>query len=97
MKIGLFICDCGKNISGVIDNKKLIEYFKKIPDIYVLGDQYLCSELGLNKIVEEIQERRIDRVVIAACSFNLHGLLFDCNFHLLRYLSYFHQLFSLIL
>jgi len=76
LKIGLFICDCGKNISGVIDNKRLIEHFNEIPDVYVIGDQYLCSELGLNKIVDEIQEKNIDRVVIAACSFNLHGLLF---------------------
>ena len=49
LNIGLFICDCGKNISGVIDNKNLVEYFKKKADVDVLGDRYLCSELGLNK------------------------------------------------
>lgn len=76
MKIGLFICDCGKNISGVIENHKLIEHFKKNPEVHVIGDKYLCSELGLNKIGEEIKEQKIDRVVIAACSFKLHGLLF---------------------
>ncbi|MFX1412128.1 MAG: hydrogenase iron-sulfur subunit [Promethearchaeota archaeon] len=76
MNIGLFICDCGKNISGVIDNKRLIEHFNNYPDVYVIGDQYLCSELGLNKIVEEIKEKKIDRAVIAACSFKLHGSLF---------------------
>jgi len=76
LKIGLFICDCGKNISGVIDNHKLLEYFKKNPEIHVIGDQYLCSELGLSKVSEEIKEQKIDRVVIAACSFKLHGLLF---------------------
>jgi len=77
MKIGLFICDCGKNISGVIENDKIIEHFSKEPDVVVLGDQYLCSELGLNKIIDEIKEKHIDRVVIAACSFKLHGLLFQ--------------------
>ncbi len=76
LKIGLFLCDCGKNISGVIDNKRLIEHFSNYPEIHVIGDQYLCSELGLNKIIEEIKEKKIDRVVIAACSFKLHGLLF---------------------
>ncbi len=74
--IGLFICDCGKNISGVIDNDRLKEYFDKYPDVYVLGNQYLCSELGLNEIKEEIKEKKIDRVVIAACSFKLHGQVF---------------------
>ena len=76
MKVGLFICDCGKNISGVIDNNKLIEYYKELPDVHVIRDQYLCAELGLNKITDEIIENKIDRVVIAACSFKLHGLLF---------------------
>ncbi|MFX0058736.1 MAG: hydrogenase iron-sulfur subunit [Candidatus Hodarchaeota archaeon] len=76
MKIGLFICDCGKNISGVIDNQSLINHFKEYPDVIVIGDQYLCSESGLTKITEEIKENKIDRVVIAACSFKLHGLLF---------------------
>ncbi|MFX0022267.1 MAG: hydrogenase iron-sulfur subunit [Candidatus Hermodarchaeota archaeon] len=76
MKIGLFVCDCGKNISGVIDNEFLIKHFEKNRDLHVFRDQYLCSELGLNKIIEEIQEKRVDRIVIAACSFKLHGLLF---------------------
>jgi len=77
MTIGLFICDCGKNISGVIDNNKLIEHFSGYSDVVVLRDQYLCSELGTNKIIDEIKESKVDRVVIAACSFKLHGLLFQ--------------------
>ncbi|MFW9999343.1 MAG: hydrogenase iron-sulfur subunit [Candidatus Hodarchaeota archaeon] len=76
MKIGLFLCDCGKNISGVIDNNTLVNHFEKYPDLHVFRDQYLCSELGLNKIIDEIKEKKVDRVVIAACSFKLHGLLF---------------------
>jgi len=76
LKIGLFICDCGKNISGVIDNSKLIAHFSEYSDVHVIGDQYLCAELGLNKITSEIKEQEIDRVVIAACSFKLHGFLF---------------------
>ncbi|MGV9174276.1 MAG: hydrogenase iron-sulfur subunit, partial [Promethearchaeia archaeon] len=76
MKIGLFICDCGKNISGVIDNEKLISYFEEKPDVYVSRETYFCSELGLKRISEEIEENQIDRVVVAACSFKLHGQLF---------------------
>ncbi|MHA1689158.1 MAG: hydrogenase iron-sulfur subunit [Promethearchaeota archaeon] len=77
MKIGLFICHCGKNISGTIDIDELMNYFKHVPDIFVFDDQYLCSELGLNKIIEQVQEKKIERVVIAACSLKLHGLLFQ--------------------
>ena len=76
MNIGLFICDCGKNISGTIDNKRLIEYFSDYPDVHVFRETYLCSEKGLTTIKEEIEEQNIDRVVIAACTFKLHGTLF---------------------
>jgi heterodisulfide reductase subunit A len=76
LKIGLFVCDCGKNISGTINTTQLIETFNKNKDIHVIGDQYLCSESGLNKIINEIKDNKVDRVVIAACSFKLHGLLF---------------------
>ncbi|MBD3351658.1 MAG: FAD-dependent oxidoreductase, partial [Candidatus Lokiarchaeota archaeon] len=77
MNIGLFVCDCGKNISGTINNDKIIEYFSQYPDVFVFREQYLCSELGLKEIKEEIEEKQIDRVVIAACSFKLHGSLFQ--------------------
>jgi heterodisulfide reductase subunit A len=76
LKIGLFICNCGRNISGTIDTNKLNEHFKEYQDVYVLGNQYLCAELGLNELTEEIKKKKIDRVVIAACSFKLHGQLF---------------------
>jgi len=76
LKIGLFICDCGKNISGVINNESLIKHFEQYSNLYVFRDQYLCSESGLNKIIDEIREKKVDRVVVAACSFKLHGLLF---------------------
>jgi heterodisulfide reductase subunit A len=76
LKIGLFVCDCGKNISGTINNEHVIKYFSQKPEIHVLRDQYLCSESGVNKIIEELKTEKIDRVVIAACSFKLHGLLF---------------------
>ena len=78
MKVGLFICNCGRNISGTIDTKRVEEYYRKnYPEIEVLGDQYLCSETGVNKISDEIKEKGIDRVVIAACSLKLHGSLFQ--------------------
>ncbi|MBD3253536.1 MAG: hydrogenase iron-sulfur subunit [Candidatus Lokiarchaeota archaeon] len=79
MKIGLFLCDCGKNISGVIDNQELIDHFsdkESYPDVHILREQYLCSELGLSHIIEEIKDQEIERIVIAACSFKLHGQLF---------------------
>ncbi len=77
MKIGIFVCDCGKNISGTIDVQKIKEHFEKVPDLYIFGNQYLCAETGLKEIINQLKEKKIDRVVIAACSFKLHGQLFQ--------------------
>ncbi|MFX0036820.1 MAG: hydrogenase iron-sulfur subunit [Candidatus Hermodarchaeota archaeon] len=76
-KIGLFICGCGKNISSTLNIPHLKEFYKNnFPEIVVFDDQYLCSEAGLSKITNDIKENEIDRIVIAACSFKLHGPLF---------------------
>jgi len=58
LKIGLFICNCGKNISGIIDTKKLAEYFEKYPDVNILGNQYLCSESGLKELTDELKKKK---------------------------------------
>jgi len=76
-KIGLFICGCGKNISNTLNIPKIKDFYEKnFSEIKVFDDQYLCSELGLNKIIDNIRENNVDRVVLAACSFKLYGLLF---------------------
>lgn len=76
LNIGLFICNCGKNISGVIDVQQVANHFNAMKDVQVLGNQYFCSESGLKELTDEIKKKNIERVVIAACSFNLHGALF---------------------
>ena len=76
-KIGLFVCGCGKNISGTIDIPQIKKFYEdNYPDVEIFEDQFLCSELGVNKVIDDIRERNIDRVVIAACSFKFHGHLF---------------------
>ncbi|MBD3351230.1 MAG: hydrogenase iron-sulfur subunit [Candidatus Lokiarchaeota archaeon] len=76
MKIGLFVCHCGFNIAAVLDIEKIMEHFKTKDDIVVLDDSYLCSDSGIKTLQETIQEENIDRVVIAACTFKLHGSMF---------------------
>ncbi len=77
MNIGLFICECGRNISGTIDVDKLYKHFSNLSNYHVFKDQYLCSESGVNNIIKEIKKNKIERIVIAACSFKLHGSLFQ--------------------
>ena len=86
MKIGVFICHCGFNIAGVLDISKILEHFKKNEqkgldkkEIFIIDNDYFCSDSGLKKLSETIDEEKIDRVVIAACTFKMHGELFKRN------------------
>ncbi|MHA1729163.1 MAG: hydrogenase iron-sulfur subunit [Promethearchaeota archaeon] len=81
MKIGIFICHCGFNIAGILDIPRIMEYFKKKEEksVYVFENKYLCSDSGLKELTEIISEEKLDRVVIAACTFKMHGELFRRN------------------
>ncbi|MBN2157073.1 MAG: hydrogenase iron-sulfur subunit [Candidatus Lokiarchaeota archaeon] len=80
-KIGLAICHCGLNIAGVLDIKRIKNFFKKDPkNLYVFDENYLCSDAGLKAIDDIVGEQKITRVVIAACSIKLHGDMFREHF-----------------
>ncbi len=79
-KTGLAICHCGLNIAGVLDIKKIINFFKKDKNLFVFEDNYLCSDAGLKVTDEIVEEQKITRVVIAACTIKLHGEMFKEHF-----------------
>lgn len=65
LRVGVFICRCGGNISDVID----IEKVKESLDVDIVEDFVnLCSLNGRKIIREGIINKNLDRVVIAACS-----------------------------
>ncbi len=69
MRIGVYVCHCGGNISEVVDVKRLVDFAKTQPDVVHARDvEHMCSELGQSYIVEDIKEHNLDRVVVAACS-----------------------------
>ncbi|MEE8168356.1 MAG: CoB--CoM heterodisulfide reductase iron-sulfur subunit A family protein [Candidatus Hydrothermarchaeales archaeon] len=72
-RIGVYICDCGVNIAGVIDNAKLTKYAGKLDDV-VLAKEYkfVCADPGQKMIMDDITEHKLNRVVVAACSPNMH-------------------------
>ena len=72
-RIGVFVCHCGLNIAGVIDIKELIEYAKTLPDVvYAKDNRYTCADPGQDEIRKGIEEHRLNRVVVAACSPRMH-------------------------
>jgi heterodisulfide reductase subunit A len=73
LRIGVFVCDCGMNIAGTIDNDQVVEYARTLPDVVsAVRSKYSCSDPGQNDIQRFITENRLNRVVVAACTPKLH-------------------------
>ncbi len=72
-RIGVYVCHCGTNIAGVIDCKSAAEYAEGLPHVVVSRDyKYLCSDPGQELIRQDIEEHRLNRIVVASCSPHLH-------------------------
>ncbi|MBA7517753.1 hypothetical protein ES705_09807 [subsurface metagenome] len=56
-RIGVFICHCGRNISGTVDINRVMENISKYPGVVFCEDyKYMCSDPGQNLIKEKIKE-----------------------------------------
>ena len=77
IRIGVYVCQCGSNIAGVVDCDAVAEYAGKLKDVVICRNQgYTCSEPGQNQIKNDIQEFALNRVVVASCSPRLHEATF---------------------
>ena len=73
MRVGVFICHCGRNIADTVDIKKVIEDILKQPHVVCAIDYvYLCAEPGQQIIVDSIRKEKLDAIVVAACTPTLH-------------------------
>lgn len=77
-KVGVFICDCGENIGGVIDVEALVERVGKLPHVVVAqAEGHGCSRESMDHIRSTIKEKGINRVVIGGCSPRTHEAKFQ--------------------
>jgi len=77
VRIGVYVCHCGTNIAGFLDVEALAAFARTLPGVVVARDyKYMCSDPGQELIKQDIQEYRLNRVVVAACSPNLHETTF---------------------
>uniref|UniRef100_A0A7V6A1H2 FAD-binding protein n=1 Tax=Desulfobacca acetoxidans TaxID=60893 RepID=A0A7V6A1H2_9BACT len=76
-RIGVFVCNCGINIGGVIDVPAVTEYARTLPNV-VFADENLftCSADTQGKILEAIKEHKLNRVLVASCSPRTHAPMF---------------------
>lgn len=74
-RIGVFVCQCGTNIGGVVNTQEVAEYASTLPHVvHVENNKYTCSDPNQKQIKEAIEENRLDRIVVAACSPAMHEL-----------------------
>jgi len=72
-RVGVFICDCGLNIGGVIDVEKIAAQAAGLPDVIASETVgHGCGVESMARIQSVIQAQGINRVVIAGCSPRTH-------------------------
>ena len=77
-RIGVFICQCGINIGGIVNVPKVREYARSLPYVvYVEDNLYTCSQDTQVKMAQVIKDQGINRVVVAACTPRTHEPLFQ--------------------
>jgi len=68
-RIGVFVCECGRNIAGSVDCEAVRAYAEKLDGVvHTTVNRYTCSEPGQAEIKKAIVEHELDRVVVASCS-----------------------------
>ena len=78
LRIGVFVCKCGSNIAGYLDVPAVAEYAATLPGVvYTEHNLYTCSQDSIRRIIEQVRELNLNRVVIAACTPLTHEPLFQ--------------------
>ncbi len=77
VRIGVYICHCGGNISDVIDCSRVAEILGNLDNVAVARtNMSMCSDAGQSLIEKDIIEDGINRVVVGACAPSLHEQTF---------------------
>ena len=76
-RIGVFVCNCGINIGGIVDVPAVQTYVAKLPRVvFTDSNLFTCSQDTQEKIREKIIEHDLNRVVVASCSPKTHAPMF---------------------
>lgn len=76
-RAGVFVCHCGNNIAATVDVKHVAAELAGDEGVVFSKDYvYMCSEPGQQAVVDAVKDHRLDSLVIACCSPNLHEKTF---------------------
>lgn len=78
LKTGVFVCDCGFDIGGVIPVNEVVDYARSLPDVVVAENVgYGCSSESMAHIESLIKDEKLNRIVIGGCSPRTHEAKFQ--------------------
>jgi heterodisulfide reductase subunit A-like polyferredoxin len=76
-RIGVFVCNCGINIGGIVDVPSVQDYAATLPYVvYTDQNLFTCSQDTQDIIKERIIEHKLNRLVVASCSPKTHEQMF---------------------
>jgi heterodisulfide reductase subunit A len=75
--VGVFVCHCGANIGRVVDVPSVVEYAAGLENVaHAEEGLFICSTDAAAQIAKTIREKKLNRVVVAACTPRTHEPLF---------------------
>ncbi len=78
MRAGVFLCQCGGNISGVLDLDDLAAHARTLDGVSSVAiNQFMCGTEGHDLISGAVEDRGLDHLVIASCSPRFQGPTFE--------------------
>ena len=77
-RVGVFVCDCGSNIAGVIDVPSVVGYAGELDRVIHTEEvQFACAGSTTEHMTEVIKSKGLNRVVVASCSPKTHTATFQ--------------------
>jgi heterodisulfide reductase subunit A-like polyferredoxin len=77
-RIGVFICQCGQNISSSVNVDEVVRKAAALPNVHHAEvNVYTCLETNQQHIRDMIRAHRLNRLVVASCSSRTHEALFQ--------------------
>ena len=77
IKIGVYTCYCGGNISDVVACEKVAHSLRGMENVVVSRtNMSMCSDAGQALIENDIKEKGVNRVIVGACAPSLHEQTF---------------------
>jgi len=76
-KIGVYICFCGSNIADYVDVEKLRDTVSVIEGVVLAKTtMFACADSTQKEIISDINEYKLNAIVVASCSPKLHLFTF---------------------